>query len=491
MTNLFKSTLTRMHALKSKRPSTIAGITLDAGRLECVVLRRTNGSLQLLQSFSAALSLDPLTNEPELVGREIRNHLDTAGVRERHCIIGLPLTWALTAATKVPDLPEADVQSFLQIEAERGFASDVDTLNVASSLCAVAAGERQAMMVGIPKAHVDLLEQCLRAAQLKPVSFSIGITALHPAAAASSNGVLSLVLGQNHIGLQAVNQGGIVALRALEGVFEVDGGHHVIEGDRVARDIRVTLGQLPADIRGSLRTVRVYGPAEQARELVEKIAHRMTAMGLETSHVTAYPPGELGVDLPSGAVVSPAFSLAAEFLSGRNAQMEFLPPKVTAWQKFARKHSSGRLRQATLAAVLVVLVVGGMFGWQQWNLYKLNSQWAGMQTKVRELEDLQGQIRTFRPWFDESFRTLSILQALTAAFPEDGVVTAKTIEIRAPNIVSCSGVAQNNQAWLKTLDRLRTNSAVTEVKVDMIRGKAPALQFTFGFQWLEGGRNEH
>src|SRR5204863_298637 len=81
------------------------GLPLDGSRLDGVVLRRTNGSMQLLQSFSVALSLDPLTAAPELVGREIRNHLDAAGVRERQCVVCVPLKWALTAHTEMPDLP--------------------------------------------------------------------------------------------------------------------------------------------------------------------------------------------------------------------------------------------------------------------------------------------------------------------------------------------------------------------------------------------------
>ena len=71
------------------------------------------------QPFSVSLSLDPLTNDPELVGREIRNHLDAAGVRERHCIVGLPLKWALTTHIEVPELPEADIA---ELPANRGGA---------------------------------------------------------------------------------------------------------------------------------------------------------------------------------------------------------------------------------------------------------------------------------------------------------------------------------------------------------------------------------
>jgi Tfp pilus assembly PilM family ATPase len=118
---------------KRNKLTSVLGITLDGSRLNGVVLRRQNGSLLAEQTFSATLSLDPLTNDAELVGREIANHLEAAGVRERHCVIAVPLTWALTANVKLPELAEADVASFLQIETERGFPCDVTTLRVATS----------------------------------------------------------------------------------------------------------------------------------------------------------------------------------------------------------------------------------------------------------------------------------------------------------------------------------------------------------------------
>src|SRR5580698_11620864 len=101
---------------KRKKLTSVLGLVLDGARLEGVVLKRNNGALQKLQSFSAPLTLDPLTAAPELMGREIRNQLDAAGVRERDCVVGLPLKWVLTAQTELPQLPEADAASLLQME---------------------------------------------------------------------------------------------------------------------------------------------------------------------------------------------------------------------------------------------------------------------------------------------------------------------------------------------------------------------------------------
>ena len=93
---------------------------------------------------------------------------------------------------------------------------------------------------------------------------------------------------------------------------------------------------------------------------------------------------------------------------------------------------------------------------------------------------MQQQIKKFRPWFDESHRNLTILRTVTEAFPDEGGVTAKTLEIRELSSVTCSGVARDNQAFLKMLDQLRATKEVTDLKVDQVRGKTP-LQFTFNF----------
>lgn len=102
---------------KTKRPSSILGLAFDGNRLEAVVVRRSNGALVAQQATSAPLALSLLSGDPQLVGRELRNHLDQAGIRERRCVVCLPLNWVLTVQTKVPDLPEQEIASFLQLEA--------------------------------------------------------------------------------------------------------------------------------------------------------------------------------------------------------------------------------------------------------------------------------------------------------------------------------------------------------------------------------------
>src|SRR6187401_496623 len=94
---------------KKRTPTTLLGLALDGHHLEGVLLRRSNGSLQVLKSFATTLALNPINGSPELVGREIRNCLDQAGVRERRCTVCVPLNWALAIQATIPEMPESDV----------------------------------------------------------------------------------------------------------------------------------------------------------------------------------------------------------------------------------------------------------------------------------------------------------------------------------------------------------------------------------------------
>jgi len=487
--------LTKLNVLKRQRLSGVLGLALDGSRLDGLVLRRANSALQSQNPFSVSLSLDPLTNDPELVGREIRNHLDAAGVRERHCVVGLPLKWALTTHLEVPEMPEADVAGFLQIEAERGFPCDVQTLHVASSRFHSPAGKQHATLVGIPKNHLAALEQALRAAKLKPVSFSLGITALQPAGAEAAHGLMALAIGETNVGLQVTAGGGVAALRALEGALEAEGSQRVLHADVVAREARITLGQLPAELRETVRRIRVFGPRDLSQQLVDEMELRLDASGVKVEPVGRYAAGEFGIQLPSDAAVSPAFSLAACQLAGRHPVFEFLLPKVTPLQQLAARYSSGRLRTVVSAAAAVALLAGGLFFFQQCQLWQLESQWKNLQPTVNELKGVQEQIRKYRPWYDDSVRGLTILRSLTGAFPEDGSVTAKTVEIRDLSAITCTGIARDSgalsahQALLKTIESLRKVSQIPDVNLGPTRGASPALQFTFNFQWSEGGKS--
>jgi hypothetical protein len=492
MINPLKLDLRNLAQFKRPPGASLLGLAFDGSRLEGVAVRRTNGAAEIKQTFAASLSLDLLTNEPELVGREIRKHLDAAGVRERRCAVCVPLDWAFTQQVKLPDLPEADLQSLLQLEAERGFPCGLETLLLATSRFQAPGGERYATLVAIPRHHLARLEAVLQAAQLRPVSFSLGIAALQPAGQQAPAGVLALAAGENSLSLQISCGGGVAVLRTVEGAFELEGGEKRLQADQVARETRITLGQLPADVRAAVRQLRVFGGGDTAEELAEQLAARVDSLGLQAEQVKSYPSDQFGIELPADTAVSPALSLALRLLAGQAAELEFLPPKISRWRQFAARYSSRKLAWVGAGAGAVALVIALAFLVQQAQLTYWRSKWKAIGARVTEIENMQQQTRRFRPWFDESCRSLSILRRLTEAFPEDGAVAAKTVEIRETAeprggvTVTCSGTARDYPALLRTKEQLAKAKEAAEVHLQDTRGQSP-MQFTFNFQWRERG----
>ena len=476
-----------MSLLKKQNPTSVLGLALDGGRLEAVLVRRTNGSAEVQQTVSVPLSLDLFKNEPELVGGEIRNQLDAAEIRERRCVVSLPLDWTLVLHTRLPDLPESDVASFLEIEAERGFPVSPEHLLICRTRYCTRGGEAWATQVAVPRDRIERLELALEAAALRPVSISLGITALQPADDESAGSVLALSVGEAGVDLLITHAGGVAALRALEGAFETEGAEKRLQAGSVARELRITLGQLPAEVREGLRQVRVFGRGTSAPQLALEVRASAAALGLQVEHVTSYAAMSPSLKVAAGTVVSASLSLALRQLSGRGTGFEFLPPKVSAWRQFHARYASKKLAYAGAAAATVALLVAGAFAFQQWQLAALQTKWVAMKPRVEELAALQQQIKKFRPWFDESLTGLSILRRLTEAFPEDGSVAAKTVEIRNLSIITCTGTARDNAALLKAMEQLRTVKEINDVKVDSIRGKSP-LQFTLNFHWGAGGQ---
>jgi hypothetical protein len=467
---------------KSKRGASVLGMALDGNRLEAVVLRRSNGTVQVRQSVVAQLALSPLTDDPDLVGREIRNHLDQAGIGQRRVAVCLPMGWVLTLQTKVPELSDAERASFLQLEAERGFHSGPDTLFTAFSIFKTPAGETFATLMAAPRNNLATLERVLRAAKLKPVAFGLGATAVQPPAGDNAR-VIALAVRTNSVDLQVSGGGGIISLRSLDGAIESQGAQKRISSDLIAREIRITLGQLPDGLAEGSGKVRIFGQGDMTRQFVNDISPRLAAMGLQTEAVERVTTANFDKPLPSDIAASPAVALAAAWVGGADISPNFLPPRVQPWQQLL---SSGmakkRLVWAAEAAAGAALCVAAGFAWQQWEISTLTSKWKAIEPRVTELTADQDQIKKYRGFYDRTFRDLRILKHVNDAFSDDNAVSAKTIDVRDLANVTCSGVARDNDSFVRVFSKLSDDTNEISHLHPEVRGQKP-LQFTLNFQF--------
>ena len=230
------------------------------------------------------------------------------------------------------------------------------------------------------------------------------------------------------------------------------------------------------------RRLRIFGRGDLARQLSEELRPLVGAWGLRVECVESYAGNEFRTWFPAGTPTSAAASLAGRYLAGASSGFEFLPPKISLWQQMSTKYSSKKLAYAGVSVGAVVVVVALLFAVQEYQLSNLDGQWKAIEPRVTQLDNLQGDIRKYRPWFGDPARSLNILRELTLAFPEDGTVTAKTIEIRDESTISCLGTAKDNAALFKVLDKLRAVKNIYGAGYETIQGKSP-IQFTIAFHW--------
>lgn len=460
-------------SLSRRVPQSVLAVTVVGGRLVAAHAARSKNAVAVLRQVAVPLAVDLFHPEPQLVGREIRNHLDSAQIKERVCVVVLPPEWVMTQHTELPELSPEDTDSLLQIEAEKGFPNSTDELHITRS-SQKAGGGRFATQLAVRRDQVARLIEVLRAAGLKPVSCTLGLPMLPDAVPAAGPGRMSLWVEGTGATLMVAAGGGIVSFRALEAFIESEAGERVVNTAALMRELRITLEQLPAALRAEVKALTVRGDAEAVGALSGGLGSWASDADLAIDTVAS------SRKVATEEMVEQA---GLRFLREGAPALEFLPPKPSRFAQLVARYNSRRLATAGFAAAAVLVIVGGAFEWQQYQLWSLRSEWEGMEAQVKDLDGVQARIREFRPWYDTSFRNLSILRKVVECFPDNGSVTAKGFEVHSPSTVTVTGTARDNASLLRTLDLLRQSKEVQGLKIEQIRGKTPA-QFTFTFRWV-------
>jgi hypothetical protein len=464
--------------MKPKKPRSVIGLTFSGGRLRAAHVVQAKGALEVAKFTSAALSLDLLHPEPKLIGREIRNHLQASRINEKACVVEVPPDWVMSQHTKLPDLPKEDVASFLQLEAEKGFPYDTAQLLISTSFHR-SAEATYVTQLAVRRDRLEQLVAAVEAAGLRPVSLSLGLAALDGVVAPQGKGRITVALESAGTTMLVSVGGGIAAFRTFKVAIDSEAGENIFNGSAVSRELRLTVEQVPGDLRSDLRQISLRGDDAMVDQLAESLGDWPASVGLQVERAGS--PGDRLAD-------QVAEGLARKWLAGDSQGPELLPPNPGRLSLLVARYSSRRLAAAGLALGAVVAAALPVFLWQEIHLRLLRAEWGRMQAQATALSEIEDRIQDYRPWFDHSFPSLRILERVTQCFPENGSVTAKSFDIHDAGgltTVSISGTVSDHRALLQTLDLLRKASEVQGLNVETISGKVPS-QFTFTFRWIGG-----
>ncbi|MEA3211987.1 MAG: hypothetical protein QOE70_5044 [Chthoniobacter sp.] len=447
----------------------VLAVTLESGRVAVDLVRRDEGGSRVVKSFALPLGADAVLADPEKAGQEMAAQLAGAGIRERRCVVCIPAGWALTTSTDVPGVSEEDLRGYLELRAEREFPIAVADLRLAHCAYVLPDGKQRATLAAIPAKRMEAVERMLAAAECRAVSISLGLDGCVPEDEAAA--ALHFLANGNHVDVVVAGGGGIIALRSL--AASVGPGAAAFDAAGFSREVRITLGGLPDALRQQIREARFGGSPASAENLCLEIRQHLYRMGIESRLLR--PAGD-----PAGA---PAGLAAAEHhLRKQPLVFEFLPPQVNRWQATFQRFDSRRRRWLVIAAVALLVLPILTFFVRSRIEKSLDAEWNGMRRNVADLESIQQRIRQFRPWFEPAPQCLQIIEGIANAYPEQGDVWAKSIQLGEAHKVTCAGFARSQAALLGLLDRLRSRPDVSGLQVQQVRGDNP-ITFSITYKW--------
>ncbi len=471
--------------MKSTGYKSLVGIALVEGGMNVALMARNGGGLKMQKCFFAPLSLDPLTNDPELVGREIRGKLDEQHIRESRCVVCIPFNWILTQQIDLPELSDNDEKEYVNLHVEREFPFHPDDLSVSISRYS-SMGNQRATIAAVPHKHISSLKKSIKSARLNLVGVTVGIASSQDI---KDNKSKVIIQGERSgIELVVVAGGGVAAMRRLHNVFE-ESDSTQDSLDSLTRDIRITLGRLSHELKDELREFYIVGDERVAQYLTESLGASADRWGMsiatENGHKDYLSSSSMPVRLPFASLLD---SLSG-YLTKGSAIFEFLPPRVSSLKQITQRIASrGNLCLGAAACAFLMITIAA-FGYQHFQLANLDSQWEDMADRVAEIEALQNNIRQFRSWYDSSAPSLSSIRTLVRAFPEDGAVWIKSLKIDDRSQVACTGFARSNREWLSTIDRLQKMESVKDFQLKQFQGKVP-LGFMVEYRWIGGYDND-
>jgi hypothetical protein len=235
---------------------------------------------------------------------------------------------------------------------------------------------------------------------------------------------------------------------------------------------------LPEGLREQLRQADFGGTHSSAETLCRATHDQLLRIGIE-SRVGG---GASRLGDRHGEYSGVAVESAEYHLQGQPVAFEFVAPETPRWQTLLQRFDSRRRRWIVGGAILFLVLPLLVFIVRARIESGLAAEWKAMQKNVAELELFQQKIRQFRPWFESTPQSVQILEAVTSAFPEQGDVWAKSVQINEGAKVTCSGFARTQPALMGFLDRLRSRPDVAMLQVQQVRGENP-VQFSVTYKW--------
>jgi hypothetical protein len=454
---------------KRLRKRSVLAITLESGRIAVNLVRNDESDAGPAPAFSVPIRDTDVLEDPDKAGNQLSAALAAAGIRERNCVVCVPPGWALTSSADLPEIGAEDLRGYLELKAEREFTIPSGDLRLGFCAYALPSGQRRATLAALSAKKIDAVERMLAIGNRRATSISLALDKC----LSQSKAMLHFLTNGNHTDVVITAGGGVAGLRSLAGPRTT--GETPFDAVAFCRDVRITLGRLPEPVRQQIRQAAFSGPS--AEKLCVQTRFDLLRMGIESPECKQPATADRTPETPGAAADAARLKLRNQPIA-----FEFVVPEPKRWQALVERVDSTRRRRIIIGAVALVFLPVFIYFIRSEIESHYQSRWDSMKADSDELGTIQQNIRLYHPWFKQTPESLQVLQSLVLAFPDEGDVWAKSIQVAVGDKVTCTGFAKNQPALMALLARLRARPDISLLQVQQIRGENP-IQFTVAYQW--------
>lgn len=421
---------------KTQKAKTVLGLFLGGGRVTFAVARPGDASLAVAKQGSEAFALIPGQDDPEVIAAKLRDVLARHRTRTRHCVLALPLAWAVSARFAVEGMAPEALPEVAALELERLCGTPVfpDAL-----VCVPPQGQDQALALTIePNVARSLAEACRRAG-LTPDCFVPAVAGMQ---AKPVPGIQVDVLPlPDEVDALVRRDGRPIALRqlALHRESPVQRRDECLKA--TLRSLQVTLSSLQGAEQQPVQ-IRVLGTGQCADEIVRALRER----------------GDWQVEAP-GAESLPSAEEAAAMAARADwtatDMLSLAPPERERRKHWWSAHTSRPLALAGAAVLLAFLAFIAAFVFRRLEVRRLETELATLAPQQKEAEALRDDLRLTAPWFSQTPEQLEVLRVVAESFPERGTVWVTELVVGVDGKVALTACARTQKSWLETYGELQ------------------------------------
>lgn len=464
----------------------ILGLAIDDCGIVATELCIRSGRAEIRGTGEFAWEKEFTADTAKDLGQRFRRFLRDRGFTAKRAVVGLAAKWVLAKEIEAPPAAPEALAGILGIQAERVFSMNADELIFDYCGKTSTSEKSQVLLLAAHRQTVGQIKEMAEAAGLHVQS--ITVSAFACGSTPSDNGSAchyGLYTRPTYCEFWSQFDGSPQFIKHIPlGVDGNPSGYADLLTTTIQRQILMSSrqDQVPP------HQVTAYDACGLSDEAFERLNQRLSPQITVRNGRAGWQAGTLadkpGHPQEAGTVAAAAVALTA--VGPSRMSVDFLNPRIG--QKKAVSHKRVVTWVAVVAAVLLVALGVSVADWQSdrrdvaiytQQLKDMGEDWAAA-------KDVVARLTYARSWLATEPQFLNCLRELTQAFPEEGSVWATSLALNENGSGSVVGKATSPESIEEVLDKIRGNSAFSDVQTIHIqnagrdaREKEFAISFVF------------